>query len=229
MAKTLRSGMNPGYHLIIRLRLRVQQLKKLIKLWVSHLIHQETCEWNKDLIQELLPDQLKDILTLRPSKHGGAGKWAWLPTSSGVYSTRSGYYEALNAAAGSDLIESASTEEYNWKSKIWDLKTSPKVKLLLWKAMKRALPVGENLKHRNILSNVLCSHCGEEESIVYLFFTCSFAKQIWQNFPGHITLRSDQVSSFRAGFESSLHGFSGLCGLPETKEYSRTDTCNLLI
>lgn len=170
-------------------------------LTVSHLFHPETCEWNREIIQDILPEYAKDILTLRPSKRGGLDRWAWLPTESGVYSTKSSYYEAMNA----EEVENSGSippDDYNWKSKLWGLKASPKVKILLWKAMQNALPVGENLKHRHIFNNVVCSHCSQEESIVHLFFTCPLAQQVWQSFPCQSTLSSDQFANFREGFEA---------------------------
>lgn len=94
-------------------------------LTVSHLFHPETCEWNREIIQDILPEYAKDILTLRPSKRGGLDRWAWLPIESGVYSTKSGYYEAMN----DEEIENSGSiplDDYNWKSKLWGLKASRK-------------------------------------------------------------------------------------------------------
>lgn len=170
-------------------------------LRVSHLLHSDSLKWNEDLIDELLPDIKSDILKLRPSMLGETDRWAWLPTSSAIYSVKSGYYEALaiESTESSCREPPSPLDDYDWKANIWRLKSSPKIKLLLWKAMQNALHVGENLKRRS----VHCSHCGAEESIVHLFFSCSFAAQIWKNLPSKTLLNANHISNFKEGYEAS--------------------------
>ncbi|KAG7567824.1 Ribonuclease H-like superfamily [Arabidopsis thaliana x Arabidopsis arenosa] len=120
-----------------------------------------------------------------------------------IYTVKSGYYEALNEE---DKVRTAtqSLDTYDWKSKLWKIKCSPKVKLLLWKALQNALPVGEILKSRTIVDSACCIHCeADEETLCHLFFTCPFAKKVWDNIPCKVSLDTNQVSSFRAGFEAS--------------------------
>ena len=62
---------------------------------VADLLIHGTREWNKDLIKFILLAYEKDILLLTPSLFGAPDTWAWLPTSSGSYSAKSGYFEAL--------------------------------------------------------------------------------------------------------------------------------------
>ncbi|KAG7547885.1 Reverse transcriptase domain [Arabidopsis suecica] len=172
-------------------------------MMVSQLRLSETLEWNKELIQQILPAYEQEILLLQPSKKGGMDTWAWLPSSSGTYTVKSGYYEALNAEE-QDQTLSLPPDNYDWKSNLWRTKCSPKLKLLMWKAMQNALPVGENLKSRTILESARCIHCeAEEESVVHLFFTCEFAKEVWDLVPCRNSLNLSQISSFRSGFEAS--------------------------
>lgn len=53
----------------------------------------------------------------------------------------------------------------------------------MWKAMRGALPTGENLRRRGINAEARCPFCGEEESTFHLFFTCSFDADVWQSAP----------------------------------------------
>ncbi|KAG7600499.1 Reverse transcriptase zinc-binding domain [Arabidopsis suecica] len=171
-------------------------------LKVKDLLKPRTAEWNQNLIKEILPGYEKDILFLKPSQSGATDKWAWLATDSGMYSAKSGYYEALKQDP--DLITNdPATAGIKWKADVWSLKTSPMVKMLLWKALQNALPVGENLKHRNVNLAAQCPHCGEDETVPHLFFTCSFAKQIWDKAPCKHSLNLAQISSFRDGFEAT--------------------------
>ncbi|KAG7578685.1 Reverse transcriptase zinc-binding domain [Arabidopsis thaliana x Arabidopsis arenosa] len=70
-------------------------------------------------------------------------------------------------------------------AEIWQIKSAPKIKFFLWKAMRNALPIGENLSFRGINTYATCPNCGLEETITHLFFLCSFAKQVWEIAPFH--------------------------------------------
>ena len=49
--------------------------------------------------------------------------------------------------------------------------------------MNRAIPVGEQLLHRNIDVDPKCIRCGETESINHLLLHCSFAKKVCELTP----------------------------------------------
>lgn len=146
---------------------------------VSDLILPGTREWNKDLIRTILPLYEKDILLLTPSLMGAPDIWAWLPTSSGDYTAKYGYFEALKINEDQEVSQPDSSELFNWRSNVWAIKTSPKTKLLLWKAGQNALPVGTNLLHRHISVSAKCPHCEADESVLHLLFQCPFARKIW--------------------------------------------------
>lgn len=63
------------------------------------------------------------------------------------------------------------------------MKTAPKVQMLVWKAIRGALPVGETLLHRQAQINPLCKRCGELESINHLLFQYEFAERVWKDVP----------------------------------------------
>ena len=71
------------------------------------------------------------------------------------------------------------------------------MKFFMWKAMRGSLPVGENLRLRQINEEARCPFCGEEESSFHLFFTCRFATEIWQNAPFKQPLDPNTTVSFR--------------------------------
>ncbi|KAG5388390.1 hypothetical protein IGI04_029931 [Brassica rapa subsp. trilocularis] len=62
-------------------------------------------------------------------------------------------------------------------------KTAPKVKMLIWKSLRGALPVGTRLEDRHLQVDPRCKRCGEPESIIHLFYQCEFAKAVWQAAP----------------------------------------------
>ncbi|XP_056856820.1 uncharacterized protein LOC130506206 [Raphanus sativus] len=70
-----------------------------------------------------------------------------------------------------------------------------KLKLFLWKILHGALPTGENLQKREMLSNTVCPQCGQRETTLHLFFQCAFAQEVWLQTPWESTFDSSQVSS----------------------------------
>jgi len=168
-------------------------------LTVADLRHPVTLEWNLSLIREVLPQYESTICKLKPSKTGADDIWAWLPNKTGEYSARSGYFEAYRDENTQELGSLQHLPDFNWRANIWALKSSPKTKLLLWKASQNALPVGENLRIRKINDSVACAHCGLEESATHLFFTCSFAQQVWINAPVHRNFNPNRIHSIQEG------------------------------
>ena len=60
------------------------------------------------------------------------------------------------------------------------MRTAPKIKTFLWKAISNAIPVGELLIKREVKLDLCCQLCGfEDESVNHLLFTCPLARQVW--------------------------------------------------
>lgn len=60
-------------------------------LLVSDLLSRETKEWNRALIDNLLPELTSHILKIRPSTSGAADSFIWTFHNSGSYTSKSGY------------------------------------------------------------------------------------------------------------------------------------------
>lgn len=168
---------------------------------VANLLCPISKTWNREKILRTLPQYEQEILAVRPSKMGAPDRYVWLPSISGDYSAKSGYH----AAANMELIgkkQAHNSGEFNWSKEIWDIQCLPKVKFLLWKAMKNALPVGENLKSRGINPLGSCPHCGEEESCLHLFFHCRYSQQVWSQAPFKLPVTLVQFTTVRMGLES---------------------------
>ncbi|XP_023641325.1 uncharacterized protein LOC111831438 [Capsella rubella] len=174
--------------------------EKSQNLKVSELICPISKEWDKAKISLILPQYEQDILSLRPSKLGAEDKYIWLPTKTGEYSAKSGYHEASKEDS-TNLQPIPRSEDFNWLKEIWNIRCSPKVKFLLWKAMRNAIPSGKNLKDRGINREAVCPHCGEDESNLHLFFHCTFARKIWELAPLKSPIHPTLVTSLKAGIE----------------------------
>lgn len=71
-------------------------------------------------------------------------------------------------------------EKKLWKS-IWKLKTSPKIRHFLWRALSGALAVAERLQSRGLCSNTSCPSCDQaSEMICHVLFSCTTAVEAWR-------------------------------------------------
>ncbi|CAL9242378.1 unnamed protein product [Arabidopsis halleri] len=170
--------------------------KQSHNLCVSHLVSPTSLTWDKTKIQLLLPDYEKEIMEIRLSKLGATDAYAWLPSKTGLYTAKSGYYERIKHDEDSPPQQTES-DTFKWSSDIWQLKTSPKMKFHLWKAMRGALLVGANLQARQINTEAKCPLCGDTETTHHLFLTCQFASQVWELAPVKTPLALNRISSFR--------------------------------
>lgn len=147
---------------------------------VKQLMLPNSTDWNRPLIRQVLPHEEERILCLKPSQTGAPDKLIWLGNISVVYTTKSGYHQALELIAPAPPAPPTSVD---WKKSIWNLHTSPKLKLFLWKIFQGALPVGESLAARHMGPPQKCSRCNADESINHLFFHCDFAHNVWKLAP----------------------------------------------
>ena len=66
-----------------------------------------------------------------------------------------------------------------WKG-IWTLQVPNKVKNLLWRACRNALPTKASLVHRTIINDPLCDHCpGAREMLVHALWDCKELDTVW--------------------------------------------------
>ncbi|KAG2262970.1 hypothetical protein Bca52824_070049 [Brassica carinata] len=150
-------------------------------LKVSDLVSTETKDWDEQKIERHFPFLRENILSLKTSKWGGRDKLVWLRHKSGSYTTKTGYYAAVEK--NQETMSPNLTLPQEWLKEVWKLITSPKLKLFIWKIKHRALPVGERLEARQVLSGSKCIHCGNTETILHLFFQCPYALKVWELAP----------------------------------------------
>lgn len=153
------------------LTLSTQHLK------VADLLDHSTNSWDLTKIRQELPLYEETIRQIIPSSLQPPDKRVWLGEKNGIYSTKSGY--RLMRKKVPHTGDSAT----NWMKLIWEVHIPPKIRFFLWRAAKDALPVGSLLATRGVRSELNCKRCGDEESILHIFFDCDFARRIWQLAP----------------------------------------------
>lgn len=144
-------------------------------LTVSDLLTDDM-QWNTKRLKEVLPLLVDQIKCIKPSSTGAEDVFIWQPTSSGDYTTKSGY--AVAATKGSTLLV-PNSDLFNWIRDVWATECSPKMKVFTWSIIQRALPLGENLQSRGIHAQAKCIRCNELETAKHIFFDCPFAKEVW--------------------------------------------------
>ncbi|KAF3574762.1 hypothetical protein F2Q69_00060508 [Brassica cretica] len=160
-------------------------LEKHQDLVVSDFLTRETKQWNIAALKEVFPLLVDTITLLKPSMTGRSDGVAWLGSRSGIYTTRPGYF----AAAELEQQQMTTAQTPDWKKLIWTGRTSPKIKLFLWKITQGALPTGANLQRRGLLQHTTCVRCGEVETESHLFLHCEYVEKIWS-----ASLFKDQVT-----------------------------------
>lgn len=149
-------------------------------LTVAHLLLPDGSDWDKEAIRRVIPQEESRILNLKPSRTRAPDKLIWLGTSSGEYSTKTGYRTALFKAGNRE--EEPEAGDMDWHKGVWKLQVAPKLKLFLWKIFRGALPVGECLAMRNINVYTNCKRCNTTESLNHLFLHCGIAQRC-ENLP----------------------------------------------
>lgn len=140
-------------------------------LTVQDLMIPNITQWDLAAIRLHVPDSESDIRKLIVGSLSRPNRLKWLPVRSGEYSTKTGY------ALTKMHKEAINGDDFNWLSGIWHLKTTPKIRTFLWKAMANALPIGSNLQPRGVPSALLCKRCGSPETPIHVFLNCPLAKR----------------------------------------------------
>ena len=104
----------------------------------------------------------------------------WPYTQDGQYTCKTGY-RFLKEEAKVDSVQLGSgTDTRLWKG-IWSLQLPNKVKNLLWRACRGALPTNEALVRRTIIEDPLCDRCHEtQESPQHALWLCNELDTVWE-------------------------------------------------
>ncbi|CAI9100427.1 OLC1v1037430C1 [Oldenlandia corymbosa var. corymbosa] len=124
----------------------------------------------------------------------------WGRTSTGIYTVKSGYYEAINLKeaniASSYGNSTKSLTEAGWK-KFWALKLPAKIQWLIWRAVTNALPTLSGSNKRVMQLSAVCMRCSVGIEIVqHLFLDCIVSKRAWRYSPLGFDFDKSDGSSF---------------------------------
>ena len=137
-------------------------------------------KWNKVRVEKFLPELLEKFLSLHPSRSRVENRFIWQPLPTWIYFTRSGYFSA--SKKNQQLIISTD-DSFNWTRDVWRSNCSSKLRLYIWSIINNAIPLGENLQKRGILSATNCPRWNKKETKMHIYFTCPFAVEVWKHMP----------------------------------------------
>lgn len=153
-----------------------------LSMKVSELINPQTGLWKLETIRRLVMEEdVQHILNVK-TRHQRNDSTIWSFSNNGMYSSKSGYklIDTLQGVNSNHLQGLPPIETRLW-SRIWKLKTSPKIRHFLWKALSGALAVKERIQARGIMVDSTCNACDlmTTESICHVLFHCRTAKETW--------------------------------------------------
>ncbi|XP_023642406.1 uncharacterized protein LOC111831641 [Capsella rubella] len=148
---------------------------------VSTLIDPESKRWRVDKLRELFPPkEITLIMGIKPSINRTIDTYSWSLTKSGNYTVKSGYEAARLLSRPSCDLPFQGPCVTALKAQAWKLKTTRKLKHLVWQCVTGCLATCQRLHFRHIGRDKECPRCGaEEETINHLFFECPPARQVW--------------------------------------------------
>ena len=102
----------------------------------------------------------------------------WQPSTSGIYSTKSGYHSAMISVLNPINARLPPGRSIDWNKDVWSWSYSPKLRVFLWLVLQQALPTGENLHRRGINPEIRFPRCGDRETTLHIFALCPFAESL---------------------------------------------------
>lgn len=147
-------------------------------LRVSDLLCPLTNQWDVHRIRLHLPQYEGTILQIITSSTQAEDSLVWLPETSCLYTTKSGY----RIASSWEQAGTHHNEAFDWMKNIWNIKTSLKLKDFLWKTINKAIPLSANLERRGFPAFPF-KHCGGFEDDLHTFLLCPFADAAWNLSP----------------------------------------------
>lgn len=152
----------------------------------------ETGCWNSELLDSLFSaEEAGQIMSIPISLHD-EDHLIWHFNSSGDYSVKSGYWNAIRIKGWGQVSTSAGHSPW-WRS-LWQLSIPSKVKIFIWRACLNWIPTQFNLMKHGVPTSQHCPLCNlADESTIHALWNCSRLKDIKKKFP-HASL--PMVSAF---------------------------------
>lgn len=153
-----------------------------LTLKVSDLIDGRYGSWDAVRVRHLFVEKdANHILSMKPD-HRKTDAMVWGYSRDGQYNSQSGYklLEHMQNNVNPDTPSFPPVERRLW-SNIWKMKTLPKIRHFIWRALTGALAVAMRLHMRGIQMDSACKAChSHPETICHILFHCTTAREVWR-------------------------------------------------
>ncbi|XP_057248356.1 uncharacterized protein LOC104890473 [Beta vulgaris subsp. vulgaris] len=163
--------------------------------------------WNVSRLHSLFHSStVRDIRALEvPRLTNQEDLSIWPFTTSGQYTTKSGYYFL---SRNTDIYSMNSPLNSEFFRILWGLRIMPKWKLFLWKLYHNGLATTANLSYRGLASSDGCPNCNlEPETCQHLFRFCHLSTLAWQTSQLSINSNVTPLVSFKDWLIAWIHYF----------------------
>ncbi|XP_031120805.1 uncharacterized protein LOC116024042 [Ipomoea triloba] len=163
---------------------------------VSGLVDPATNTWDQSILQDIFqPQDVERILSI-PISLEYEDSWYWHGDPRGCYTVKDGY--RLMCDDFSDRLSAFD----KWLA-VWKIKSPPKWKTFLWRALNNVLPTTTNLILKRVDVQPTCPMCGlTNENVMHSLVMCDFSKLVWHE--AAITIPSLQENDFAMWFSNLM-------------------------
>ena len=167
-------------------------------LKVGDLIHHESMQWNRPLIQATFMQATQnDILRIQLSNTLTRDKLYWKENKAQQFTVKTTYQLALRLHWEVGVEHSMVKEEKSFCNRIWKMNVLLKVQNFVWRACTDILPTRTNLYCKKVPIDPLCSICGQtDETVRHALWECPMARNVWAMAQGRLQKCGVVVQSF---------------------------------
>lgn len=152
-----------------------------LSLTVSELIDRIYGTWNVQRVRHLFDEEDANYILGLKIDMNRADAVVWGLERNGMYSTKSGYKLLETIQEVTIHPQTMPLMEKRLWSNLWKVKTLPKLRHFLWKALAGALAVADRLRTRGLQIDPICKVCqSAPETICHVLFNCRTAQETWR-------------------------------------------------
>ncbi|KAL0303533.1 UNVERIFIED_CONTAM: hypothetical protein Sradi_6221400 [Sesamum radiatum] len=146
---------------------------------VAELIQDDGRSWKENLVHNLFPIELAEVILSIPLGNSCQDKLIWHSTHNGFFFVRSAYHIARSIKEEKrgecSTIQTSQSWDFIWKSRVPN-----RVKLFAWKLCKNAIRTATNLAKRKVPISTSCPICNEGlEDLAHVILYCPCSRLMW--------------------------------------------------
>nr|POE70420.1 putative disease resistance protein rga3 [Quercus suber] len=150
---------------------------------VDILIDPSSRQWNEEMLYGLFNTEEAELIKTIPlSNEASEDVLFWPHSSNGQYSCKSGYRFLEKEDVLHNEPQEVTDEEKQLWNGIWSMHVPPKVKTLLWRACREAIPTMSALFRRTISTGSSCVRChANSEDSKHALWSCPELDSVWSD------------------------------------------------